>query len=176
MNIMEQNTIDEFRRVVPKDRLTHDQSWKWGFWYIRQQQSSKRAPPRDTIRFLHPTNRKLDGGSTTTISKSKDPLNENRLQIGLPPGDSPLCYSAESCNTTPRRRGSNSHPSINFWRCSISFQMGCIFRNNLRLSKRAIEMRRLGTSRLTCFSPRGHPSMTIFRQQRSLCSRKRAYR
>ena len=33
-----------------------------GFWYIRQQQSSKRAPPRDTIRFLHPTNRKLDGG------------------------------------------------------------------------------------------------------------------
>ena len=62
MNIMEQNTIDEFRRVVPKDRLTHDQSWKWGFWYIRQQQSSKRAPPRDTIRFLHPTNRKLDGG------------------------------------------------------------------------------------------------------------------
>jgi len=30
MNIMEQNTIDEFRRVVPKDILTHDQSWKWG--------------------------------------------------------------------------------------------------------------------------------------------------
>ena len=30
MKIMEQNTIDEFRRVVPKDRLTHDQSWKWG--------------------------------------------------------------------------------------------------------------------------------------------------
>jgi hypothetical protein len=30
MNIMEQNTIDEFGRVIPKDRLTHDQSWKWG--------------------------------------------------------------------------------------------------------------------------------------------------
>jgi hypothetical protein len=30
MNIMAQNTIDEFGRVVPKDRLTHDQSWKWG--------------------------------------------------------------------------------------------------------------------------------------------------
>ena len=29
MNIMAQNTIDEFGRVVPKDRLTHDQSWKW---------------------------------------------------------------------------------------------------------------------------------------------------
>jgi hypothetical protein len=30
MNIMAQNTIDEFGRAVPKDRLTHDQSWKWG--------------------------------------------------------------------------------------------------------------------------------------------------
>ena len=30
MNIMEQNTIDELGRVVPKDRLTHDQSWEWG--------------------------------------------------------------------------------------------------------------------------------------------------
>ena len=29
MNIMAQNTIDKFGRVVPKDRLTHDQSWKW---------------------------------------------------------------------------------------------------------------------------------------------------
>ncbi len=29
MNIMAQNTIDEFGRVIPKDRLTHDQSWKW---------------------------------------------------------------------------------------------------------------------------------------------------
>ena len=30
MNIMAQNTIDEFGRVVSKDRLPHDQSWKWG--------------------------------------------------------------------------------------------------------------------------------------------------
>ncbi len=30
MNIMAQNTINEFGRVVPKDRLTHDKSWKWG--------------------------------------------------------------------------------------------------------------------------------------------------
>jgi hypothetical protein len=30
INIMAQNTIDKFGRVVPKDRLTHDQSWKWG--------------------------------------------------------------------------------------------------------------------------------------------------
>jgi hypothetical protein len=30
MNIMPQNTINEFGRVIPKDRLTHDQSWKWG--------------------------------------------------------------------------------------------------------------------------------------------------
>ena len=29
-NIMAQNTIDELGRVVPKDRLTHDQSWEWG--------------------------------------------------------------------------------------------------------------------------------------------------
>jgi hypothetical protein len=29
MNIMAQNTIDEHGRVIPKDRLTHDQSWKW---------------------------------------------------------------------------------------------------------------------------------------------------
>jgi hypothetical protein len=29
MNIMAQNTIDEHGRIVPKDRLTHDQSWIW---------------------------------------------------------------------------------------------------------------------------------------------------
>jgi hypothetical protein len=28
MNIMEQNTIDEFGRIIQKDRLTHNQSWK----------------------------------------------------------------------------------------------------------------------------------------------------
>jgi hypothetical protein len=29
MNIMAQNTIDELGRIIPKDRLTHDQTWKW---------------------------------------------------------------------------------------------------------------------------------------------------
>ncbi len=29
MIIMAQNMIDELGRIVPKDRLTHDQSWKW---------------------------------------------------------------------------------------------------------------------------------------------------
>ncbi len=29
MNIMAQNTINELGRIVPIDRLTHDQSWKW---------------------------------------------------------------------------------------------------------------------------------------------------
>jgi hypothetical protein len=29
MNIMAQNTINELGRIIPKDRLTHDQSWKW---------------------------------------------------------------------------------------------------------------------------------------------------
>jgi len=29
MNIMEQNTIDKFGRIIPKDRLTHNKSWKW---------------------------------------------------------------------------------------------------------------------------------------------------
>ncbi len=29
MNIMAQNTINEFGQVIPKDQLTHDQSWKW---------------------------------------------------------------------------------------------------------------------------------------------------
>jgi len=29
MNIQKPNTIDEFGRIVPKDRLTHDQSFKW---------------------------------------------------------------------------------------------------------------------------------------------------
>jgi len=29
MNIMNQNTIDEFGRICGKDRLTHDQSYKW---------------------------------------------------------------------------------------------------------------------------------------------------
>ena len=30
MNIMRQNTIDEHGRTIEKDRLTHDQSYKWG--------------------------------------------------------------------------------------------------------------------------------------------------
>ncbi len=29
MNIMAQNTINEFGWIIPKDWLTHDQSWKW---------------------------------------------------------------------------------------------------------------------------------------------------
>ncbi len=29
VNIMAQNTINKFGRVIAKDRLTHDQSWKW---------------------------------------------------------------------------------------------------------------------------------------------------
>jgi hypothetical protein len=29
MNIMAQNTIDETGKIIQKDRLTHDQSWKW---------------------------------------------------------------------------------------------------------------------------------------------------
>ena len=29
MNIMKQNTIDELGNIIPKDRLTHDQSYKW---------------------------------------------------------------------------------------------------------------------------------------------------
>ena len=29
MNIMAQNIINEFGRVIPKDQLTNDQSWKW---------------------------------------------------------------------------------------------------------------------------------------------------
>ena len=137
----------------------------------------ERAPPRETMQFLHPTNRKLDGGNTTTISKSKDPGNENRLQIGLPQGDSPLYYSAEDCNTTPRQRGSNNHSSFNFWRRSLSYRMmGHIFRNNLQLSKQGIKMRRLGISRFTCFSPRGHSPSTIFQRQHSFRGRKRAYR
>ena len=30
MNIMTQNTIDEHGRIIDKDRLTHDQIYKWG--------------------------------------------------------------------------------------------------------------------------------------------------
>jgi hypothetical protein len=29
MNIMEQNMIDKFGQIIQKNRLTHDQSWKW---------------------------------------------------------------------------------------------------------------------------------------------------
>jgi hypothetical protein len=29
MNIMEQNTIAKFGQIIQKDRLTHDQIWKW---------------------------------------------------------------------------------------------------------------------------------------------------
>ena len=30
MNIAPQNSIDEYGNIIPKDRLTHDQSFKWG--------------------------------------------------------------------------------------------------------------------------------------------------
>ena len=30
MNIMNQNTINETWQIIGKDRLTHDQSYKWG--------------------------------------------------------------------------------------------------------------------------------------------------
>ena len=44
MNIMAQNTIDEFGQVIPKDQLTHNQSWKWkGSGTIRN--ISQQPPP-----------------------------------------------------------------------------------------------------------------------------------
>ena len=30
MNVMKQNSIDEYGKIVEKDRLTHDQKYKWG--------------------------------------------------------------------------------------------------------------------------------------------------
>ena len=30
MNVMKHDSIDEYGRIVEKDRLTHDQSYKWG--------------------------------------------------------------------------------------------------------------------------------------------------
>ena len=44
MNIMTQNTIDEHVRIVEKDRLTHDQSYKWGLWNIGEQQGGQGRP------------------------------------------------------------------------------------------------------------------------------------
>jgi hypothetical protein len=29
MNIMEKNMLDKFGKIIQKDRLTQDQSWKW---------------------------------------------------------------------------------------------------------------------------------------------------
>jgi hypothetical protein len=29
MNIIIQSSIDKLGRIIPKDRLTHNQSWKW---------------------------------------------------------------------------------------------------------------------------------------------------
>jgi hypothetical protein len=78
MNIMAQNTINKFGRIVPKDRLTHDQSWKWGGFGTSVNSRVRKELLQETRHgFVHPTNRKLDRGSTTTISKSKDPRNEN---------------------------------------------------------------------------------------------------
>jgi hypothetical protein len=30
MNVAPQHSIDEYGNIIEKDRLTHDQSWKWG--------------------------------------------------------------------------------------------------------------------------------------------------
>lgn len=30
MNIAEQNMVEEYRNIIPKERLNHDQSHKWG--------------------------------------------------------------------------------------------------------------------------------------------------
>ena len=93
---------------------------------IRQQQSQEGTLTRHKIRLLHPSDCKLDGGSTKKISKSQNSRNENRLQISLPQGDSPLRNSVENCNTTPRRSGSVNHSSINFGGAPCPFEWGVI--------------------------------------------------
>jgi hypothetical protein len=55
MNIMAQNTISELGKIVPKDRLTHDQSWKWSSGTSVNSRVQKIAHLSMLLRFLHPS-------------------------------------------------------------------------------------------------------------------------
>ena len=90
------------------------------------------------IQFLHPTNRKLDGDSTMTISKSKDPCNENRLQIGLPQGVLHSVTALKTATQLPGDAAALITLRLTFGG-AMSFRMGRIFRNNLRFSKQLLK-------------------------------------
>ncbi|KAL7526144.1 hypothetical protein ACHAXR_001343 [Thalassiosira sp. AJA248-18] len=65
MNIMNQNTIDEFGRIVGKDRLTHGQSIYEGFTLTLQ------------IRSMRQTLSELGCGCTLKVPKQSHPCNKD---------------------------------------------------------------------------------------------------
>jgi hypothetical protein len=77
MNIMAQNTINELGWIVLKDRLTHDQSWKWSLGTLVNSRVQKRAPSNLQIRFLHSEADQLGISSKETVSGSENSRYKN---------------------------------------------------------------------------------------------------
>jgi hypothetical protein len=69
MNKMAQNMINKLGRMIPKDRLTHNQSWRWSSGNYVNSQVKKEQLQECRYGFLHLRPSKLGSGSTKEISK-----------------------------------------------------------------------------------------------------------
>jgi hypothetical protein len=72
MNTMAQNTIEELGRIVPKDRLTHYQSWEWRSGTLVNSRVQKRATPSNQIWLLQPPNNKLGSHDEAEIPRAEN--------------------------------------------------------------------------------------------------------
>ena len=68
MNILAQNTINELGRELPKDRLTHNQSWRWSSGTSVNSRVQKEQLQECCYSFCIQMPSKLGSGGTKEIS------------------------------------------------------------------------------------------------------------
>jgi hypothetical protein len=84
MNIQQQNTINEFGRIVPKDRQTHDQSFKWSSGTSVNSRVKTEELLPCLFWCMHQADRELGRHRPSTLSQRPNPGLQNRFQVGLP--------------------------------------------------------------------------------------------
>ncbi len=72
-------------------------------------------------------------------------------------------------HSTARQPNRDHHAPTHLWRRTLPFQVGGYFGNCMWFIKKKIEMQRLGTTRLTCISPKEHPTKKIFGWRHTFC-------
>jgi hypothetical protein len=116
---MAQNTIDEFGRIISKDRLTHDQSWKWssGTSINSRVQKELLQACQYGVCIRRLINWAIAARQNIQVSgflQQKSTINWLTIE------DTPLCDSPPSSNATSREQSHDHLPLTHLWRCTLS--------------------------------------------------------